>query len=120
LELPPEIPPIAPGGAGTQTPTRKKTIKVKRPGVDGGEEEGTVSAVVVARPEQSAQSVDDVPHVTFGVLAVVASLIAIFLIYVLMAQAFGPNVSLTKLSYGWPECDLGVPWAGKIVPGHVR
>lgn len=118
LELPPDTPAVAPGEAGTQTPTRKKTIKVRRPGMEG-EEEGAPAAAAapaVARAERPAETAEDVPHVTFGVFAVIAMLVAAVVIYLLMAQAFGPNLSLTQLSYGWPECNLG--WPGKIMPGR--
>lgn len=113
LELPPETPPIALSESGGQSPTRKKTIKVKRPGMEG-EEEGAPVAAAVARPEPVVRMTADVPHWAFGALAVVATLVLAVLIWVLMAQAFGRNISLTTLSYGWPECDL--PWPGKILP----
>lgn len=111
LELPPETPAVAPGEGGTQTPTRKKTIKVRRPGAEEGEEEQGAPAAV-ARPEPVAHATEDMPHVTFGVFAVLAVLVVAVLVWVLMAQTFGPDLSLTRLSYGWPECDL--PWYNKI------
>lgn len=113
LEVPPETPPIALSETGGQSPTRKKTIKVKRPGMEG-EEEGAPVVASVARPEPVVRKTADVPHWAFGALAVVATLVLAVLIWVLMAQAFGRNISLTTLSYGWPECDL--PWPGKILP----
>lgn len=116
LELPPDTPAVTPDGAGTQTPTRKKTIKVRRPGMEGEEDAAPAAAATVARPERPTHRTEDVPHATFGVFAVLAMLVAGVLIYVLMAQTFGPNISLTTLSYGWPECDLG--WPGKILPGR--
>jgi hypothetical protein len=114
LELPPETPPIALAEAGGQSPTRKKTIKVRRPGMEG-EEEGAPAAV--ARPQPVAQpTTTDVPHWAFGVVASLTVLVFVVLIWVLMAQTFGRNISLTTLSYGWPECDLH--WFGKILPAR--
>ena len=113
LELPPETPPIALAEAGGQSPTRKKTIKVKRPGMEGEEE---AAPAAVARPQPVPQKTTDMPHWSFGVVAVVTALALVVLIWVLMAQTFGRNISLTTLSYGWPECDLH--WFGKIPPAR--
>jgi hypothetical protein len=109
LELPPETPAVAPGEAGSQTPTRKKTIKVKRTGQDDGDEEAPAA---VARLEPVARATEDVPHPTFGFLAVVASLVGVALMWVLMAQAFGRDISLTQLSYGWRDCPFS--WFGQL------
>jgi hypothetical protein len=114
LELPPDTPAVAPGGAGGPSPTRKKTIKMRRPGEEDGDRES--APVTVARPEPVVQSSEDVPHATFGVLALVASLVMAVLVWILMAQAFGRDVSLTKLSYGWPDCPAS--WPGQIPPSR--
>lgn len=48
----------------------------------------------------------------FPIFSCVTMLVFFVLIYVLCAQAFGPNISLTELSYGAPTMDL--PWPGKL------
>ena len=116
LELPAETPAVAPGEGVRQTPTRKKTIKVMRPGMEDGEEEGGPVAAAVARSEPVVRSTEDVPHATFGALAVLATLVMAVLIWVLMAQTFGRDVSLTRLSYGWPDCPAS--WPGQIPPNR--
>jgi hypothetical protein len=113
LELPPDTPAAAPGTTGSPTPTRKKTIRMRRPGMEDGAEEGVSStASAVARPEPVAQKTDDVPHFTFGILAVVSVLVMAVLLWVLMAQAFGRDISLTQLSYGWRDCPFS--WFGQM------
>lgn len=97
--------------------TRRKTIRVKRPIGTRGIEMGAE----IARPGEEpaaggfAPAGEDRPHWFFLASAIAASLVACVLIYNLCAQAFGPNVSLTQLSYGAPSMDL--PWPGKILPG---
>ena len=48
----------------------------------------------------------------FGLAAGLSAVVCLVVVYVLMAQTFGPNISLTTLSYGWPDFD--VSWFGKI------
>ena len=97
---------------GEAPATRKKTIKVRRAGETG---DGAAPAEV-ARPAPSmaagAERADDRPHALFGWTSGVGVAVCLVVIYVLMAQVFGPDISLTKLSYGWPEFD--VSWPGKI------
>jgi hypothetical protein len=97
---------------GEPSPTRKKTIKVRRPGEAG---EGGAPAEV-ARPApsmaMSVEQVEDRPNAVFGWFAGVGVAVCLVVIYVLMAQAFGPNICMTTVSYGWPEFD--VSWPGKI------
>jgi len=105
-------------GAGTAaadggpSPTRKKTIKVRRPGkgVEGG------APAEAARPvptmAAAVEAVENRPHLFFGWAAGLGVAVCLVVVYVLMAQAFGPNLSLTTLSYGWPDFD--VSWPGKI------
>lgn len=100
------------------TPTKRKTIRVRRP-----EKRPTVESVTVARvkkegkPEEGVVAavtgvVVDEPGLFFPLAVTAAILIVCVMIYVLMAQAFGPNTSLTQLSYGAPDLDLA--WPGKI------
>lgn len=120
-------------------PTRRKTIRIKRPtkrpSLETKEETSTevteetpagesVEAaspelVEVARPaapgvpaRELVEVALDKPHPVFISAIAAAILIACIVIYILAAQAFGPNTSLTQLSYGAPDLDLG--WPGKI------
>ena len=106
-----EVPPEEEGA----TPTRRKTIRVKRPTIQttvpvgGGVPIGQISRVQEeAAPEEGA------PHWTFAMLTGVAMLVLVVTIWMFMAQVYGVNVSLTKTSYGAPGLDL--PWPGKIPP----
>ncbi len=96
------------------TPTQKKTIRVKRP------DAASTAASVVARPglgltppEPSDEPRSDEPGAVWALLALAATLVLCVVIYMLAAQAFGPNVSGTKLSSwtGGPN----LSWPGKIV-----
>jgi len=100
------------------TPTKRKTIRVKRPSAAPG-----VKGLSVAPPadtggvrEASALEAPPVVEKTswvFPVVALVAVLVVCVVIYMLAAQALGPrNASLTKLSYGAEWLDLG--WPGKL------
>lgn len=97
--------------------TRKKTIRVKRPsrspGVKTTPEIMRTEGAGVPGVEEAAPVVDS-PNWFFVVSSVAAILVAGVLIYLLTAQAFGPNVSLTRLSYGAPELNLA--WPGKVQP----
>jgi|ETNmetMinimDraft_30_1059905.scaffolds.fasta_scaffold29797_2 hypothetical protein len=102
------------------TATRKKTIRVKRP----SRSPGVKTTPEIRRTEEAgapgvpgveeAVPVQDRPNWFFVFSSVAAILVAGVLIYVLTAQAFGPNASLTRLSYGAPELNLA--WPGKIQP----
>ncbi|MGQ9662868.1 MAG: hypothetical protein ACUVWX_11120 [Kiritimatiellia bacterium] len=104
-----------PEGAAA-TITRRKTIKVKRPAPQApgvtGLEKGPMG-VPVTLPVAEEPSEEEC-HWAFPVLAIAAILVLCVTIYVFAAQAFGPNISLTRLSYGAPELDL--PWPDKIRP----
>lgn len=99
------------------TPTRRKTIRVKRP-----TKQPEVKGVSIARadtaerPESKqaefAVAAEDEPSWIFPVITIAAILVVCVTIYVLVAQTFGPNVSLTRLSYGSPGLDLA--WPRKI------
>lgn len=104
--------------------TQKKTIKVKRPSVrpslhksgSGGTGKGTTgggggTSPMFAPPQKAAAPVDSA-HWFFILTGCAATIITGVLIYVQSAQAFGPNISLTELSYGAPEAEL--PWPGRI------
>ena len=104
------------------SPTRKKTIKVKRPsgapgaGVveladEGGEGPAAAfhAAAMQAPPEDS-------PHWSFAIAAVTTLLLAIVTVWMLCAQVLGPDVCLTHLSYGAKTTDL--PWPGKVTPSR--
>jgi len=109
--------------------TQKKTIKVKRPSqrrtakklsinrggaaADAGAGAPQTSGIPIAplsdlAPVQQA----DTTHWFFVVSAAAAMIVTFLIIYVYSAQAFGPNLSLTELSYGAPGVDLYLP--GKI------
>ena len=90
--------------------TRKKTIKIRRPGAAPGvvvvEEGGT-------EVEVAGVGGVDRPHWVFLVSSIAATLVTCVLTYCLTAQVCGPNSSLTQLSYGAPS--LNLPWPGKIL-----
>lgn len=101
------------------SPTRKKTIRVKRPtssSDDTGPKE--IKPAKGSPAERAALAAANLPlgepepHGTFSFFAVAAIFICIACIYLFCSQAFGPNISLTQLSYGAPELDL--PWPGKL------
>jgi len=106
-----------PADEAVSSPTQKKTIKVKRPS-----EKRVVAAPSVSRAPQPAEGVaapvvagPDSAHWSFITLAAASILVSFVLIYVLLAQTFGPSVdatSLTPLSYGAPGLDL--QWPGKV------
>lgn len=110
------------------TPTRRRTIKVKRPTQSPGRapvvarsgppseaEPGEDEDEAVAGREEAAP-VEDQPHLIFSLVTIAAILVVCVTVYMLMAQTFGMNVSLTQLSYGAPQFDLG--WPGKLSIGQ--
>ncbi|MFO7871911.1 MAG: hypothetical protein R6V03_10840 [Kiritimatiellia bacterium] len=106
----------APPETEGQTPTKRKTIKVARgPGKKGAKgikisrDQQQESA---AKAQQQVQAPVEQPSVVFPVFAVAAVLVICVTIWMLAAQTFGPNISLTQLSYGAPGMDL--PWPNKI------
>ena len=101
------------------SPTRKKTIRVKRP--SGTSEDTGPKEIKHAKgspAEKAALAAANLPigepepHGAFSFFAIAAIFICIACIYLFCSQAFGPNISLTQLSYGAPELDL--PWPGKL------
>lgn len=97
------------------TPTKRKTIKVKRPGeqitLPTGAVHVTASAATAAVPLPAPA---DRPSWIWHLITIAAILVIGVAIYVLAAQAFGPNVSLTELSC-WKD-GPNLPWPGKIPP----
>ncbi len=103
--------------------TQKKTIKVKRPsarpslrtGGSGGGSGSTVgsgsSPTMFTAPTKALVPADSA-HWFFIITGCAATIIIGVLIYVLCAQALGPNISLTKLAYWAPDAEL--PWPGRI------
>lgn len=99
------------------SPTRKKTIRVKRPSAaETGPKDVTPAKGSPAERAALAAANQNVgekePHGTFSFIAVAAIFVCIVCIYLFCSQALGPNASLTQLSYGAPGTDL--PWPGKI------
>jgi hypothetical protein len=115
--------------------TQKKTIKVKRPGRsrvkkkmsvkragdaaegsagEAGSPDGSADPSIPIAPLQTltTTSKPDSVHWTFIFSAVAATIMICVLIYVLCAQALGPNYSYTQLSYGAPTVEL--PWPGRL------
>lgn len=100
------------------TPTKRKTIKVRRPGEQITLPTGAVH-VTAAAADASAAAVPipapaDRPSWIWHVITIAAILVIGVTIYVLASQAFGPNVSLTELSC-WKD-GPNLPWPGKIPP----
>ncbi len=99
IELPPET-------IVEQPVTRRKTIRIKRPGADGEDVPSTRAPLTVSRDsgetamglppipvlESSADTDDNGPGVVFTLCAVAALIVFSVLIYVLLAQTFAPNL----------------------------
>ncbi len=108
--------------------TQKKTIKIKRPSQkrtgasvsvkrksgDETAESSNNTDTPILQPLQplTKQKAPDTAHWTFLFSSIAALIIACVFIYVLCAQVFGPNISLTKLAYAAPDVEL--PWPGRI------
>lgn len=88
-----------------ESPTQRKTIRVKRPTLSASE--GQVSAASESDAQASPVSADammsaaDTVHPFFALCAVAAILVSLSIIWVLAGHAVGPNKSLTSLS-AWP------------------
>ena len=95
------------------SPTRKKTIKVKRPGAGGGpkisiskSDEGAEGAAIGDDNLQQLSGFDNLAPIAapdkanpvFIIAAVIAILVAIDLIWVLAAQLFGPNAAVADFA----------------------
>lgn len=107
--------------------TRRKTIKVRRPGAPSVAPHVSVNAATDAAPAADGAATDDskpwvapqgsVPvapvsdsaHWTFVAAAILSILVTLATIAVLAAQAWGPNASLTEFS-SWPAGpDISLP-----------
>jgi len=110
-------------GADTSaTPTRRKTIRVKRPtqapaaqGISVARSEtGQDETAVPSRlqPPVRMEAEAETMGWPIGLCSIAATIVACFVIYVLLAQALGPDGSLTQLSYGAP--DFSVSWVGEV------
>jgi len=105
---------VSEGEAGAPAPTRRKTVRVKRP-----IQRPTVKPAAIARPAEAAEPamgmqpvVEDKPLWVFPTMAILSVIAVFVLVYVHMAQVFGPDISLTRHSYGWRGLELS--WPGKI------
>jgi hypothetical protein len=108
------------------TPTRRKTIRVKRPtqgqgsivSVARSEEEGEEQTMATPAPSPRMQPptpLEAEPEKVgwlYGLCGIAATIAACLVIYVLVAQAYGPDGSLTPLSYGAPGLELS--WTGEV------
>jgi len=111
-------------GGEDSSATQRKTVVVKRsaepagsrkltfarPAGAEGAADAAAAAGAAAQPDFAGAA--PAPHVTFGVLAIVASLVMVVVIYMLCAQVLGPNSSMTRYSYAPGGPNLG--WPGKI------
>lgn len=113
-----KIPDAAGGDEGTPL-TRRKTIRVKRPGsrptIATGGDKGTATGEAsdgmtdLGLPPMMMGVMDQVSP-AFPIAAIAAMLAMIVLVWLLASQTFGPNASLTQLSYGGPD----LPMPGSI------
>lgn len=100
------------------TPTRRKTIRVKRPParttVSAGQPVAGQAAAMSpgARPPVAFASTSDDCHWVFPTGAIMSVLTLIVVLYMLLAQVVGPNVSLTEYSYAKGGPNLA--WPGKM------
>ncbi len=105
-------------GDGGISPTRRKTIRVKRPTEQAGVKGLSIKRTdeeELESPEELAvpMVVEDRPNPVFPILAIAAILVVCVTTYMFMAQTFGYNACLTQTSY-WNGMNLD--WPGKIRP----
>lgn len=102
----------------TQRPGVQRTVQAPRPGTEASPAVGVsqstgASGVVSAGPAPVLYSQsEEKMNPFFPICGIIAALILLVAIYMFCAQAFGPNVSLTELSY-WPT-GPDLPWPGKL------
>ena len=99
----------------TQRPGVQRTVKAVRPGTEGGaavEPQAGEAGPVPAAPGLMSVQAEEKMNPFFPICAILAALIMIVTVYMFCAQAFGPNVSLTQLSY-WPS-GPDLAWPGKL------
>lgn len=95
---------------GAESASSRKLTFARPAGAEGATE---AAAAGGAAAEPDFAGAAPAPHVTFGILAIVASLVMAVVIYMLCAQVLGPNSSMTQYSYSPGGPNLG--WPGKIV-----
>ena len=113
----------ASGEGGEATPTRKKTVVVKRPPSGGakklalsraqgatGSAPATATAAAVGSVVQPTSAKTNEPGVASGIMAIAAVLVVSALIYMFAAQVIGPDK--TNFSYATGAPNLAFP--GKI------
>ena len=127
VEKVPEAPEAGPKPTGTdtslldktdsppaeETPTRRKTIRVKRP-TDGPEMKSAGIPTITVAEAEAPQGNE--PGWVFAVPAAAAVVVICVVIWMLAAQAYGPNASLTSLSYNVSGPALS--WPGKVPPAR--
>ena len=104
------------------SPTRRKTIRVKRPAggikikssASQADADGAAASGEGISAPVSQQVKEDRPNWLFLVCEIAAVLVVCATIYAFTAQACGPNASMTELSYGAPE--LFLSWPGRVNP----
>ncbi len=103
-----------------ESATKRRTVRVKRSSsAPATDDEGQQTVIKRSMPGGSASApilpimtTEDEPGPIFIIAAIAAMLVVSVTIYMFMAQALGPDVSHTPLSYGARDLDL--PWPGKI------
>ena len=110
--------------AAAATPTRRKTIRVKRPTTSGAAPALNVSRSTSpaagggASPSMGAPvppepvAVAEEKCIVSGIASIFALIVVFVLIWIFLAQLSGPDGSLSRLSYFMPEMDLS--WPGKL------
>lgn len=97
-------------GEEEPSPTRRKTIKIKRPATAGGAHISVAASAadasadsdtpMMAIPGAAAPAVGpDTAHVTFIIAAAAALILALGVIWILAAQTFGPNAAVTGYAF---------------------
>jgi hypothetical protein len=99
------------------TPTQKKTIRVKRPSAPvGGKPEihrTGPGGLSLTPPEALVEEESDEPGAVWAVLGMAATLVLCVVVYMLAAQAIGPNTAGTQIS-AWKD-GPNLSWPGKII-----
>ena len=103
-----------------ESATKRRTVRVKRSSsAPATDDEGQQTVIKRSMQGGSApapilpiMTTEDEPGPIFIIAAIAAMLVVSVTIYMFMAQALGPDVSHTPLSYGARDLDL--PWPGKI------
>lgn len=109
----------APEGDSEASPTRRKTIKIKRPSAAVGIKINAGGTAAAASDEEAAAGEDmqgmalpagmrpivaageDSVNVAFVIAAVAAAVVTLGVIWILAAQAFGPDSAVTGYTRAW-------------------